>query len=220
MSGRIFYSVIGFYHIFDQAECKSSDLFGKWLHDRLLQGSIQTTAAPDWPSGRGALPCTWTASLWSEPVGRGCWGDPVWKPKHRQTPVTAEHTRNPEGVGAPRPVCTWRRPWRNAGTRRASPRRPGASAHGSSCGLSSWSAAGRWGRSTASRPSGTAGGGWGGTRPGRPSRTPRTRGSSSPGWRWGWGRGSAGRQGHWLQQLFALQSLTFVAPVQFAVQHN
>lgn len=83
-------------------------------------------------------------------------------------------------------VHTERMPWRSEDRCKASPRRPGASARGSSSCLSSWSAAGRWGRSRASRQSGTGGGGWGGRRLWRPCRRPHRRGSSSPGWCWGW----------------------------------
>lgn len=79
-------------------------------------------------------------------------------------------------------VRTERKPWHSEDKCRVSPRRLGASAHDNSCGLSSWSAAGRWGRSRASRQSETGGGGWGGKRLWRLFHRPRTHGSSSPGW--------------------------------------
>ena len=104
---------------------------------------------------------------------------------------------------------TWRKPCHSGGTHRVFPHHPGGSAHGGSCGPSSWSAAGRWGRRTASRPSGTAGGGWGGRRRGRPSRMSRRRGSSSPGSGWD-SRAAEGRNTQDNNTLWSLDGKCFL----------
>lgn len=78
-------------------------------------------------------------------------------------------------------LLTVKKPWHSADTRRVSLRHPGAIAHGSSCGLSSWNAADKLGRSRAFHQSEKVGDGSDGTHPGRPFHMLHSHGFSALG---------------------------------------